>query len=372
MALLGVALNLLANLWNALLLRRALAHRSPHTALNTTTAINATTTSTTTTSSSNAAAAAAATNLPPVGQLVLFWCARPRMAWMVVPVAYYWSRSGADPTTFVSAAVSSLLAELMLQLLGAVYLGTTVNYARRHGYYLVGRLRHVPRGAAAHLMYSGALLWLVLVGLGVLAAIFTYSPVGRLTMQGLQWLARIVWRGAMRAGFPPTVWVRAKTARLTRVWWWRTARVSEAGLPPPADQPAPPPPPPTPELQQAQDWRRLDERPRSPLPLFLKRVREYEPTSNVAMDDPPPVVRRAEADGNAETDTVDSTAGTAAGAGEQQQQPPRREKPSLEATLIQMGFDGKLMESLYTLFLVCTSSYAALSINLCHLHFLNF
>ncbi len=115
------------------------------------------------------------------------------MAWKIVALAFLWNLAGRDASTFVSAAVSaavsSLLAEVLLQLLGVVYLGMTVHHARRHGYYCAGRLAHVPRGASARHINIGALLWLVLVSVTVGAAAFTFTPLGRLTADGVRWLA---------------------------------------------------------------------------------------------------------------------------------------------------------------------------------------
>jgi hypothetical protein len=51
-----------------------------------------------------------------VGQLVLLWCTRPRLAWMVM---LYLLPREAEATMYTGAAASTLFAEIVLQLVSA-------------------------------------------------------------------------------------------------------------------------------------------------------------------------------------------------------------------------------------------------------------
>jgi hypothetical protein len=71
-----------------------------------------------------------------VGQLILLWCTRPRLAWMIVALLPWQAKEA----IYFSVATSTLLAEVVLQGLGAYYTGIATNYARRQKFYLSGRL----------------------------------------------------------------------------------------------------------------------------------------------------------------------------------------------------------------------------------------
>jgi hypothetical protein len=369
MALLGVALNLLANWWNAMLLRSAHARANAHSGADAAAAANTTAATNSTATTAAAAGSTSAADLPSIGHLVLFWCARPRMAWMIVPLAYLWHRAGRDPTTFVSAAVSSLLAEVVLQLLGATYLGMTVNYARRHGYYLVGRLAFVPRGADALLMYSGALLWLVLVGVGVITAALTYTPLGRLTKDGMKWLARTAaacaaaaWRGVCWlpkrtkefVAFAAPLWFRTKSARISGL---------ERKSPPPQPPPAPPPTP-TPTTQQRRErqlqrrWQQQQEKqqqPQDPQPGTEHSPEAEQQQKLPAIDGPnnaeqrPSLSPRTGAVTDARVTQPETPPGGATGTASRES---TTFQPDFALVCNQMGFDDKLMSSLGRLFMV--------------------
>lgn len=92
--------------------------------------------------------------------LVLLWCTRPRMAWMVIILIPY----EAEEVMYFSCAASSLFAELILQLLSSYAFGIVANHARSQGFYkLDHRLDSAPNWTAAKLMYAGALFWLIVV-----------------------------------------------------------------------------------------------------------------------------------------------------------------------------------------------------------------
>ena len=92
--------------------------------------------------------------------LVLLWCTRPRMAWMVIILIPYQVKE----VMYFSCAASSLVAELILQFLSSYTFGIVANHARSQGFYkLDHRLDSAPNGTAAKLMYAGALFWLIIV-----------------------------------------------------------------------------------------------------------------------------------------------------------------------------------------------------------------
>ncbi|KAJ9653329.1 hypothetical protein H2198_007471 [Neophaeococcomyces mojaviensis] len=116
----------------------------------------------------------------PFGSLVLFWCTRPRLAWLVIVMVWATKVLQWDMTVYVEAAVSAIMAEVILQAIAAVYLGMTVNHARANQFYLLRHLNETPHGRDAHIMYAGALLWIVGVGLAFLFALLAFSPVIRI------------------------------------------------------------------------------------------------------------------------------------------------------------------------------------------------
>lgn len=83
----------------------------------------------------------------PLWSLVLLWCTRPRLAWVVVLLvpttehlsapatmkcmpkfaAKYLSKLG---TAYIDSSISALMAEVILQAIGFVYTGITIIHAR--------------------------------------------------------------------------------------------------------------------------------------------------------------------------------------------------------------------------------------------------
>lgn len=110
-----------------------------------------------------------------VGQLILLWCTRPRMAWMVIALIPWQAKSA----IYFSVAASSILSEAILQTLGSVYMGIATAYAGRQKFYRVGRLTHVPHGTDALVMYAGSLLWLVMIVFALVACGWTLLDVNR-------------------------------------------------------------------------------------------------------------------------------------------------------------------------------------------------
>jgi hypothetical protein len=95
----------------------------------------------------------------PFGALVLLWCTRPRLAWLAVFLAAVEAEDG----MYFGSAASAITSEAILQTLGSVYFGITANYGRKNKFYLLKHLDPYPRGGNAHMMYAGALLWLIML-----------------------------------------------------------------------------------------------------------------------------------------------------------------------------------------------------------------
>jgi len=100
-----------------------------------------------------------------VGKLILLWCTRPRLTWMIV-VLIPWQ---AKEAMYFSVAVSTLVAEVTLQIASSYYMGYAANYARVQKFFSLGHLNQTPHGNDALLMYAGALLWLVVIFFALIA-----------------------------------------------------------------------------------------------------------------------------------------------------------------------------------------------------------
>ena len=109
--------------------------------------------------------------------LVLLWCTRPRMSWMVILLIPF----QAEQVMYFNCAASSLFSELILQFLSSYTFGFVANYAHSQHFYLLDhRLDGVHNAAAAKLMYGGALLWLIVVLFCLVMVTFSIIGVDRL------------------------------------------------------------------------------------------------------------------------------------------------------------------------------------------------
>ncbi|KAH0537359.1 hypothetical protein FGG08_005838 [Glutinoglossum americanum] len=198
-AILSVALNLSANLINAAIIRRNPGFQNVN-----------------------------------IGSLVLFWASRPRLAW----AAGILVRVQSDKEIYWSLGASAILAEIILQAVGSVYIGITGNWARRYHFYLAHHLDNVPHGNDALLMYGGALLWLVAIGGAVIKAFLTYTSVGQLLMAGLGTVSRFsarvleyTWKLTywLLVGFAKFVWKWTKKSTIVLgksiLWGWRWIKI---------------------------------------------------------------------------------------------------------------------------------------------------
>jgi hypothetical protein len=99
--------------------------------------------------------------MPRVWDLMLFYCARPRISWFVLLLTKNFARE------WDHAAQQSNLAEMVMQILGSYYMGRTAHFAASHGLYLTHHLDGYQHGTDFHLMAGGALLYLVLLYLSI-------------------------------------------------------------------------------------------------------------------------------------------------------------------------------------------------------------
>ena len=95
----------------------------------------------------------------PVYQLMLLWCSVPRLAWLPILLICIQPYDGMN----ISAAASSLFAEIILQFFSSYYMVLTVNYGWKHDFYL-GGMKEAEREGLAKIMYAGALMWFVMIG----------------------------------------------------------------------------------------------------------------------------------------------------------------------------------------------------------------
>ncbi|KAI4215833.1 MAG: hypothetical protein LQ351_001821 [Letrouitia transgressa] len=95
----------------------------------------------------------------PMGELTLLWCTRPRLAWLVVALLPVQAKKA----MYFSVVASTLTAEVVLQLLGSVYMGRVTNYGRKQHFYLAGHLAKAPHSTSTQILYAGSLLWLTCI-----------------------------------------------------------------------------------------------------------------------------------------------------------------------------------------------------------------
>jgi hypothetical protein len=106
-----------------------------------------------------------------VVDLVLLWCSRPRIAWVAAWLVFI----GKEESIYFSTGASALVAEVVLQVMGAVYLGRSVNFATIRHYYYYGHINGVVvSGKNAALMYIGALLWIVAIGAALFQIVYSF------------------------------------------------------------------------------------------------------------------------------------------------------------------------------------------------------
>jgi hypothetical protein len=119
----------------------------------------------------------------PVYQLILFFCALPRPAWLK---AAFFSLQNSDVMT-ISMAASALWSELILQIPTTYYMFTTVSYAWDHSFWRNSMeiAKQVPYAREFH---AGAALWLLIsfLGFALIVLMIAIAPIVP--------IVRAVWR----------------------------------------------------------------------------------------------------------------------------------------------------------------------------------
>ncbi|KAI9765206.1 MAG: hypothetical protein M1840_007698 [Geoglossum simile] len=182
-----------------------------------------------------------------IGGLVLLWCSRPRLAWISTLLV----RREKEKSMYFALGASSLMTEVVLQAVGSVYIGTTVNFARQHRYYRIHRLDNILDGNDALIMYGGAMLWMVAIGSALIWAVLAFTSIGRLLKQA----SKAIWRGISRIW--STIrsifrWIRCRPRREVQEW----PQPHPLDLPParrPGLRPRPPPYPRRPGTSDSYD-----------------------------------------------------------------------------------------------------------------------
>ena len=97
-----------------------------------------------------------------IGDLVLFYTTRPRLAWIVLALCMQFGAGSSKHGKgyWEDAAKQLAIAEVVLSLIASYYAGITAHFATVNGYYVVGRLQG-PYATAAHMLYAGALFYLI-------------------------------------------------------------------------------------------------------------------------------------------------------------------------------------------------------------------
>ena len=101
--------------------------------------------------------------------LTLFFITRPRLGWFVLAILMPLGRAVDKHGMYESAAKGAIVAEIFLLLIGSYYMGITAHFAATNGYY-VGALQG-PYAEHAHMMYSGALLFLISLAFALISAL---------------------------------------------------------------------------------------------------------------------------------------------------------------------------------------------------------
>lgn len=106
---------------------------------------------------------------------MLLWCSLPRPTFFVL---FRLVMKPPFTRLSMSVALSSLVSEVLLQSISVYYMARTVRYGFLHDFYS-GALENVEGGESAGLMYTGAILWLIIfvvvVLLGVAQLIRAYD-----------------------------------------------------------------------------------------------------------------------------------------------------------------------------------------------------
>jgi len=155
----------------------------------------------------------------PFGALALLWCTRPRLAWLAVFLATREVEDG----IYLNSGASAIVSEAILQTLGAIYFGITANYGRKKRFFYANHLEPYPRGVDAHIMYAGALVWLLALFFTLFACIVSILGLNEVISNARKMMGeveRVAGAGAKAINVPLQrmlpKWVKARIARRQR------------------------------------------------------------------------------------------------------------------------------------------------------------
>jgi hypothetical protein len=122
-----------------------------------------------------------------IGELMLLFFARPRLSWIVLLFLSFYrtknplhiARGSERDYPYYSACMSQIMVELVMQLIALVLMGKTAYFATVRGFYNINSTGYRSLPESAHVMYAGALYYMVT---GCLAL------AGMILLLGLTWL----------------------------------------------------------------------------------------------------------------------------------------------------------------------------------------
>ena len=107
-----------------------------------------------------------------IWDLTLFYTTRPRLSWLMLVIFMNFDSFRLEGTKYIRSAKAAVAAEVCLQIMSSYYMGKTVRFAAKNGYY--SRPGIAPEDA--RVMYAGALLSLVSLFftlIGLISILFT-------------------------------------------------------------------------------------------------------------------------------------------------------------------------------------------------------
>lgn len=110
-----------------------------------------------------------------IGQVILLWTTRPRVSWMIVCLVPFQK----EDAIYLSVTTSTLVAELIMQVLSAYYMIYATNFARKQKFYLGSLMEsEVPQAKATLLMYAGSILWITAITFAIGSCLWSILGVG--------------------------------------------------------------------------------------------------------------------------------------------------------------------------------------------------
>ncbi|KUJ06670.1 uncharacterized protein LY89DRAFT_402950 [Mollisia scopiformis] len=107
---------------------------------------------------------------PDIGTLIRLWATRPRLAFIATAI----SPVQKEQSMYISAGVSTLLSEVMLQTIGGVVFIQVISFFTTRGYLQVKALQYVFGSWSAMLVYSSALIWVISISFFYIYVVWKY------------------------------------------------------------------------------------------------------------------------------------------------------------------------------------------------------